>query len=362
MRIVGLGLIVLGLSFQPASAAIRRCKVDGVIVYSDTACMPAPEVLARRPPPIAEEVPAAPVAETLTAPPPPPPASTASAGVDDGMPGVAEPGKSVPETRPGDSKRIYKLLNGKVQLQLLESFRFLDAERAQRVLVDHWGNPPEQVEGVLGMVMPAFMEPEDEGSWGAVITYAEDGRVSDRDADKIDFSALLKDMQASLDDGNEEREQEGYPTVQLVGWAEPPRYQRDGHRIYWAKDLVIGGDALHTLNYSVRVLGRDGVLELNAVAETNQMAEIKRRMEQVVGFAEFTSGHRYEDHREGIDPVAGYGLAALVTGGIAAKKGAAVGLVVLLKLLIKLAIKFWKPILVGFAALGGLAGKLLRKS
>ena len=46
------------------------------------------------------------------------------------------------------------------------------------------------------MILPISHTPVDD-TWGAVITYDADGYVSDDDAAKIDYTELLRTMQAS---------------------------------------------------------------------------------------------------------------------------------------------------------------------
>src|SRR5438309_747452 len=72
-------------------------------------------------------------------------------------------------------------------------------------------------------------------AWAVVITYDEDGYVKDDDAAKIDYVDLLKKMQQGIRDENDERKRAGYPTVELVGWAEPPRYDSASHKLYWQR-------------------------------------------------------------------------------------------------------------------------------
>lgn len=84
------------------------------------------------------------------------------------------------------------------------------------------------------------------------------------------------------------------------------------------------------MNYSIRALGRKGVLELNAVATMNQLAVIRREMPTVLGFVEFQEGNRYADFDPDVDEVAAYGLGALVAGKLAAKAGLFKGLIALL--------------------------------
>ena len=161
-------------------------------------------------------------------------------------------------------------------------------------------------------------------------------------------------MQRAIRDGNAERQRAGYPTVELNGWAEPPHYDSASHKLYWAKDLRFGGDSGRTLNYNIRVLGRRGVLVLNAVAAMDQLESIKRAMGQVMGFVEFNEGHRYADFVPGTDKVAEYGIAALIAGGVAAKAG-------LFKVLLAALIGLKKLLVVALAAGAAFFRKLFRR-
>ena len=203
-------------------------------------------------------------------------------------------------------------------LDLPANFRYLSPADAERVLVDAWGNPPGFES--LGMIVPAATSVLERDSWGVMVTYEKDGHIKDDDADSIKYDELLKEMQASVLEGNKERKEQGYPAIHLMGWAEKPSYAKDSHKLYWAKDLMADGGA-HSLNYNVRVLGREGVLNLNAIAGMDQIETIKKEMRQVTAFTDFTPGNRYADFDGKTDKVAEYGLAALVAGGVASKLG-----------------------------------------
>jgi uncharacterized membrane-anchored protein len=231
---------------------------------------------------------------------------------------------------------------GAATLHIGQGFRFLDAEQSRHVLVDLWGNPPESAGGVLGMVFPASSGPASREGWGVVVTYDKDGWISDEGAAKIDYDELMADMQRGVAARNEERKKQGFQAVQLKGWAEPPHYDAAAHKLYWAKRLSFEGAPEDTLNYDIRVLGRHGVLVLNAVSSAGQLETIKSDMERLLPLVEFNEGHRYADYVPGKDKVAEYGLAALVAGGAAlAVKGG------LLKWLIGGLIAFKKVIVVG---------------
>lgn len=213
------------------------------------------------------------------------------------------------------------LSNHLAKLNLNDRFYYLNEADSRRLLTEGWGNPPSAIDGVLGMIVPEDVSPLEEAGWGVVITYADDGHVSDSDADEINYSKLLTEMQGQTREANKERKDAGYPALDLVGWAESPHYDRASHKIYWAKNLKAEGASDNTLNYSVRVLGREGVLELNAIAGMKHLGTVRDDMSAVVGFAEFTEGNRYADFNSSTDRTAAYGLAALVAGGLAAKTG-----------------------------------------
>ena len=134
-------------------------------------------------------------------------------------------------------------------LHLGAGFRYLPPTDARRVLEQLWGNPPD--DSVLGMLVPGDLEVTDERSWAVVLTYSDDGYVSDEDAAKINYSDMLKTMQEQTAAANEEREKAGYGAVTLVGWASPPRYDADKKKLHWAKELVFSGADQHTVNYDI---------------------------------------------------------------------------------------------------------------
>jgi uncharacterized membrane-anchored protein len=222
------------------------------------------------------------------------------------------------------------LAKADAHLHLQPGFRYLDQSDARKVLEDLWGNPPD--EDVLGLLVPDNAGLASDHSWAVVLTYSdEDGHVSDEDAAKIDYTKMLKDMQEGIHDANDERKKAGYGSIELIGWAEPPRYDVLTKKLYWAKELAFSDAEGHTLNYDIRVLGRSGYLSLEAVSDMADQALVKEGMQQVLPMAEFDSGHRYADFNPKTDKLAAYGLAALVAGGIAAKTGllAKIGLMLL---------------------------------
>jgi uncharacterized membrane-anchored protein len=246
------------------------------------------------------------------------------------------------------------LKDGLATLKVPDGVEFLNGRDAHTVLVKLWGNPP--MPDPLGLLMPVNTGPLTPDSWAVIITYEEDGYVKDKDAEKIDYSDLLKQMQKDARSTNAEREKQGYPSVELVGWAAPPHYDKAVHKLFWAKQLKFGGGNEDTLNYNIRILGRRGVLVLNAVAAMAQLPEIEKNAPKILAAIDFNPGNRYADFSEASgDKVASYGIAALVAGGVAAKLGLFKGLWVLL-----LGAK--KFVIIGVVALTALIRKLFGKN
>jgi uncharacterized membrane-anchored protein len=246
------------------------------------------------------------------------------------------------------------LPNGVATLDLPANFRYLPPADTEKLLVEGWGNPPGNE--TLGMIIPTETNPLSETGWGVIVSYTEDGHVKDEDADKIDYSSLLKDMKEASEEENKERVKQGYSAMHLVGWAEPPSYDKQTRKMFWAKEFSGAQAGENSLNYNIRVLGRKGVLVLNAVASMKQISQIKNEMPAILAVTEFTQGNRYADFDSSSDHVAEYGLAALVAGGVAAKLGFFAKLGVLL-------LAFKKFVIIGFIALAALVKNLFsRKS
>jgi len=274
---------------------------------------------------------------------------------------LAVPVAQAAEANPEQLLASLKFQQGKITLpgdiatlDLPANFRYLPPADAGRLLSEGWGNPPGFE--TLGMIVPAAVNPLSREGWGVVVTYEKQGHVKDDEADSMKYDELLKTMQEAMAEGNAERKKQGYQPMTLVGWAEAPHYDKANHKLYWAKELHGEGDTQNGLNYNIRVLGREGVLVLNAVAGMDQIGQIRNEMKAVTAFSDFTAGNRYADFNERTDKVAEYGIAALIAGGAAAKLG-------LFGKLFALLLAFKKVIIVGAGAAVMAIGKLFgRKS
>ena len=240
------------------------------------------------------------------------------------------------------------ILGGKAKLKLTDDFRFLDPANARKVIVDLWGNPP-QTGSVTGMIVPKnFLKEE---GWAAVLKWSDDGYVKDAEYDGIDFSKMLEHQKEQNRESSKAREEAGYGRMLLAGWATPPHYDKQTHKLYWAKAFDVN-HPVQALNYDIRVLGRGGVIELSMVSDMSELAQIEAKVPTILSMVDFTDGNRYADFKPGTDKVAAYGIAGLIAGGVLAKAG-------FFKVIFAALIAAKKFVIIGVIAIGAWIKRLL---
>ena len=204
-------------------------------------------------------------------------------------------------------------------LKVPSGFRYLDSAQAHYVIQDLWGNPSGA--GTLGMIVPENIGVMEDAGWAFIITYEESGYVKDDDAEDIDYDEMLEEMQSDTKASNEARAQAGFEEIHLVGWAAKPYYDNTKKVLHWAKELKFGTSEASTLNYNIRMLGRKGVLELNAVASMDQLPEVQKHIDPVLASFAYNAGNKYSDFDPDLDEVAAWTIGGLVAGKVLAKVG-----------------------------------------
>jgi uncharacterized membrane-anchored protein len=176
------------------------------------------------------------------------------------------------------------------------------------------------------------------------------GYVKDDDAGDIDYEELMNEMRSDTEAANEERNKDGYEPIELVGWASKPFYDEQKKVLHWAKEIKFGNAEVNTLNYNVRILGRKGVLVLNAVAGMTEISEVQQSIDPVLSSFSYAEGSRYDDFDPQIDEVAAWTIGGLVAGKVLAKAG-----------LFAILLKYIKLIGIGVVALGGALWKWYKR-
>jgi uncharacterized membrane-anchored protein len=243
--------------------------------------------------------------------------------------------------------------SGNAVLNVPEGFKFLNAEQSSFLLNKVWGNPPQT--GVLGMLFPKNGGAYEEHSYAFIVSYEEMGFVKDNDADKINYDDMLKQLQTDEVEENNDRMAQGYGGIHMVGWASKPYYDKTNKVLHWAKNLKFADADENTLNYEVRILGRKGVLSMNAIASMSDLDSVKNDINKVLAIPSFTEGNTYKDFDSKTDNIAAWTIGGLVAGKLLLKVGlfATIGKVLLAS---------WKFILIGIAAVWGGAKKFFGKN
>lgn len=269
------------------------------------------------------------------------------------------PAEKIPPALVAFEKGLHKqtgdivIPEAKATLHLGDRYYFLPAKEAREVITKIWGNPPSVAEGVLGIVIEKGATTYD-NVWGAIVTYDPSGYVTDADAKTEDYANVLEQMRSGEAEENAERKKGGYSTIHLVGWAQPPSYDAKNHVLVWARNLAFSGAKVNTLNYDVRLLGREGVLSLNMLSDMDHLADIQRAASDFGQSASFNPGATYTDYNSSTDKSAGYGLAGLVAAGA--------GLAVAKKLgFLAILLGFGKKFLILFAIAGAALARWFRK-
>ena len=234
-------------------------------------------------------------------------------------------------------------------LDLGDQYYFLPADDAKRLLTEAWGNPPDSVSDVLGMVFPRGRSFYD-GSWGAVVTYQDSGHIDDKDASTQDYDQVLADMKLGEEESNKETREAGYAGSTTIGWAQAPTYDSANKTLIWARNIKFDGAEENTLNYDVRKLARTGVVSMNMVDSLGHLPLVKTAAVDLGKIVRLDAGSSYADFDSATDSTAEYGLAGLVAAGAGVAVAKKVGLLGIIFLFLKKGI-----VLVLAAAAGGWA-------
>lgn len=169
----------------------------------------------------------------------------------------------------------------------------------------------------LGMVVA------EDHSWFVIFDFSDIGFVKDEEKDEIDANAILESLREGTAEANKTRQQRGWDTVTVVGWASSPRYEPTTHNLEWATKLKNDKSNAESINHDIRLLGRGGVMEVGLVVGPENYAQTLPSTRKLLEGFTFKDGQRYSEFKPG-DKVAEIGLIGLMTGGavaVAAKTG-----------------------------------------
>lgn len=254
--------------------------------------------------------------------------------------GQEKPQRPVIDWKPGP---FTAQLGDSAEIAIPEGFLFTDKKGTQKLL-ELTQNIPTGRE--VGAIIPRTKEGE--GVWFVTFEFHEVGFIRDDEKDKLDEDALLKSIQEGTEQSNKVRTEKGWPAFHVVGWQRQPYYDQRTNNLTWS---ILGKDdkGEEAVNHSIRVLGRQGTMNVDVVMGPAQYSEVLPQFDQLVRGLNYREGHRYSDYVSG-DKVAGYGLTALIAGGagaLAVKTGL---LMKMWKFIVAIFVSAWKLIAAAFIA------------
>lgn len=228
-------------------------------------------------------------------------------------------------------------LGPRAHVSVPDGFRFVGHTGASKFM-ELTENPSDGDE--LGVMLH-------DDSWFVVFTFDESGYVKDDDKNSLEADKILSSIKKGTEQANKVRAERGWSTMEILGWQQAPFYDPGTHNLTWSIRGRSEGDT--SINHSVRLLGRHGVMHVDLVAASDEMGEALPVFNDMLRGFSFKDGQRYAEFKPG-DRIAQYGLTGLIVGGT----GAALIKTGLLQ-------KFWKFIVVGFIAVAGFIKRLFTR-
>jgi uncharacterized membrane-anchored protein len=188
-----------------------------------------------------------------------------------------------------------------VDIQIPSGYRFVDAKSAS-ILLERMKNPVPK--GLVGILAP------DSGRWWIVLEFVDTGYVKDVDNHNLDASRIMKAVWNRIEQQNENQTGLSSAAITSVDWDIEPVYDPNAHTLEWA--VRADSQSGSVVNHTVRLLGRNGVLDATAVRPYRNFPDTIP-LKQLMKGVSFKEGERYADYQNG-DKISDLGLAGMITG------------------------------------------------
>ena len=170
----------------------------------------------------------------------------------------------------------------------------------------------------LGSIIPTTVGIGSPAFWATLITYREDGHISDDGAQALlDPTAVLDRLEAENGARNANLEKHGFSVLgtEIVGWVKPPHYDSATHVLTWALEFAPHDGKEHQFSFNVRILGRIGVISMTLSGKLEQLPMLEKATEEIARIVRLNPPNRYEDS-SWMDKSADYTVADIVAGNM----------------------------------------------
>lgn len=200
-----------------------------------------------------------------------------------------------------------------IRMKVPDGHYFIEPDQARYILENIWGNIPD--EEVLGMIVRSDFVPSNiNNDYSFVISYAPIGYVSSEKQKEFDHLELLNNIREQLQEANEKRLEQGFNALQVENWVMIPYFDDYKKALYWATELKVNGSDESLVNYNLRLLGKNGVLKINAVGTMDQLPAIKKVLPFILSQSEFMKGFRHSDQANPVSSENNWQLEELISG------------------------------------------------
>ncbi|MET0181703.1 MAG: DUF2167 domain-containing protein [Caulobacterales bacterium] len=279
------------MKFMPAFARVGMAAAALLLAapaFADGPRVDTPDVAAR---PI----------ERPTPPPPAAPATPSQPPVRAAPVAPAEPAATAPAPI-GQTGAITLPGNTGMALNVPQNYRFYDAAQAQAFLQRNGAATPTG--DILGLLMPAGVQPTQEGAWGTIVSFQPVGYVTTTTASRIAEPAFEAEVRAAR----------AGQTRPFEGFYFPPGFEDIKHALTWAERSAAPGAGGRDLRYEQRLLGRNGVACLTTIGNADQQPDVQAAAPNLLSQIAFGAGQRYEDFNASTDRVSDYDVPGLISG------------------------------------------------
>jgi uncharacterized membrane-anchored protein len=201
---------------------------------------------------------------------------------------------------------------GAYTLELGKDFYALTGPDAAWVNQTLWQNLP--IPEIEALLFQTGTTPIDD-SWAVMVTSNAFGHISDAEAAKMDYQAIVNDRIAVEPDFNRQRREAGLPELTTIGLAGTPGYDAASHALTFSVLLRSSGYDGEILNADAWVLSRHGFVQMTVLGDASHADAVDKAMPRLVSLVRLNEGNRYEDFVPGADTIAEGGLSALLGGG-----------------------------------------------
>src|SRR5262245_55805252 len=134
--------------------------------------------------------------------------------------------------------------------------------------------------------------------WFVLFSYDESGYVKDDEGASLDADAILESVRRNTEEGNDERRRRGWGTMSVEGWVTKPFYDKATNNLTWA--ITAHDDkGGRTVNHSVRLLGRGGVMHADLVTSPEELSALVPTFNNMIGGYAYSPGFKYAEWRSG---------------------------------------------------------------